>query len=66
VTSLIEIGPVPDGEGFFFRVRGADANWFAHEHHAIIHALEVFPECEVVVYEGEGIIKRRYPPAKEE
>ena len=62
MSSAVEIKPAPDGDGFCLHFGDSPPVWFAQEHHAINYAHDVYPGRPIVVYEGEGIIKRRYEP----
>ena len=66
MSFLVEIKPSPDRDGFCLRMGTTGPVWFAFEHLAVAYAQEAFPTREIVVYEGEDVIKRRYAPVRTE
>jgi hypothetical protein len=62
MSPVVEIKPAPDGDGFCLHLGKASPIWFATEHAAVGYARDVSPGSEIIVFEGEGIIRRRYPP----
>jgi hypothetical protein len=66
VAQVVEIKPAPDGDGFCLHLKGVSPIWFAFEHQAVNYAQDVYSTYEIVVYAGEGVIARKYPPATQE
>ena len=62
MKETVEIKPASDGDGFCLHFAEAAPVWFSLEHHAISHAQEMYPWCEIVVFAGKDIIKERYQP----
>lgn len=59
MTPDVEISPLKDGDGFYLRI-GDSTQWFAHEHHALGYAQEMYPEADIVLYGSDGGVRRRY------
>jgi hypothetical protein len=62
--NTVDIKPAPDGEGFCLHYGKLPPAWFAHIHHAINYAMEVFPRATIRVFESESIITRVIPPTE--
>ena len=61
----VEISPAKDGDGYCLQFEGFK-RWFAHEHHAIGFAQDIYPDFDIVLYGPEGGIRRRYTPGRSE
>lgn len=59
----VEISPLKEGDGFYLRC-GEITQWFAHEHHAIGFAQDMYPDAHIVLYGSDGGVRRRYTPGK--